>query len=99
MDLHASRVLGAVLKAVGDAAGYPDVLARICRALVTVVPCDRATIYTYSRRSRSYLPKVDHGTPIHVAQRFIQRGISPWSFEGAADLGAGRVFTVSRATA
>jgi signal transduction histidine kinase len=99
MDPHASRVLGAVLKAVGDAAGYPDVLARICRAVVAAVPCDRATIYTYSRRTRSYLPKMDHGTPAHVVERFVRRGIAPSSFEATAELVAGRVFTVSRTVA
>jgi signal transduction histidine kinase len=99
MDPHASRVLGAVLAAVADAAGYPDVLYRICVALGAAVPCDRVTIYTASRRTRSYLPRADHGTPPHVVRRFVRRGIAPWSFAEASELAAGRVFSVSRGTA
>jgi signal transduction histidine kinase len=99
MDPHASRVLGAVLEAVGDAAGYPDVLHRICVALSAAVPCDRVTIYTASRRTRSYLPRADHGTPPHVVDRFVRRGFAPWSFAEASQLAVGRVFSVSRATA
>ena len=99
MDPHASRVLGAVLEAVGDAAGYPDVLQRICVALASAVPCDRVTIYTASRRTRSYLPRADHGTPAHVVERFVRRGFAPWSFAEASQLAVGRVFSVSRETA
>lgn len=99
MDPHASRVLGAVLEAVGDAAGYPDVLHRICVALSGSVPCERVTIYTASRRTRSYLPRADHGTPAHVVERFVRRGFAPWSFAEASELAAGRVFSVSRTTA
>jgi signal transduction histidine kinase len=99
MDPHASRVLGAVLEAVGDAAGYPDVLQRICVALASAVPCDRVTIYTASRRTRSYLPRADHGTPSHVVERFVRRGFAPWSFAEASELAVGRVFSVSRETA
>lgn len=51
MDAATSRVLGAVLAAVGDAGGYSDVLVRICGAVREALPCDRATIYTYSRVS------------------------------------------------
>src|SRR5215813_8822197 len=99
MDPHASRVLGAVLEAVGDAAGYPDVLHRICIALTAAVPCDRVTIYTASRRTRTYLPRADHGTPAQVVERFVRRGFQPWSFAEATELAQGRVFSVSRATA
>src|SRR5258705_13967219 len=54
MDSRVSRVLDAVLEAVGDAGGYQDMLDRICRAMVAAVPCDRATIYTYSRHTRRF---------------------------------------------
>src|SRR5689334_250233 len=99
MDPHASRVLGAVLEAVGDAAGYTDALHRICVALSASVPCERVTIYTASRRTRSYLPRADHGTPAHVVERFVRRGFAPWAFAEASELAAGRVFSVSRTTA
>ena len=49
-----SRVLDAVLEAVGDASGYQDVLVKICRAMVGALPCDRTTVYTYSRSTRRF---------------------------------------------
>jgi signal transduction histidine kinase len=99
MDPHASRVLGAVLDAVGDATGYPDVLFRICRAVADAVPCDRATVYAWSRRAKTYLPRADHGTPAEVAARFVRRGFASRKAPGTESLAVGRVFVDSRATA
>jgi signal transduction histidine kinase len=99
MEPQVSRVLGAVLDAVGDAAGYPDVLVRICRAIVEAVPCDRATIYTYSHRWRRFLPRADHGTPGRVVERFVQRGFRSRSFTELDEVAKGRVVTASRGTA
>jgi len=99
MEPHASRVLGAVLDAVGDAAGYPDVLFRICRALVEAVPCEQTTIYAYSRRTRTYLPKADFGTPSHVVERFLRRGFGARTFGDDTGLSAGRLLCASTADA
>jgi signal transduction histidine kinase len=96
MDPHVSRVLGAVLDAVGDATGYPDVLFRICRAIAETVPCDRATIYTYSDRWRTFLPRADHGTPTSVVERFAQRGFDAHAFDELGDLRRGHVVMLSR---
>lgn len=96
MEPHVSRVLGAVLDAVGDATGYPDVLFRICRAITETVPCDRATIYTYSRRRRTFLPRADHGTPAEVVERFLRRGFRSRSFAELGEVAAGRLVVGSR---
>ena len=96
MDPHASRVLGAVLEAVGDAAGYPDVLFRICRAVVESLPCDRAAIYTYSRQTGTYLPRADHGTPAHIVERFVRRGFNAQPFVETGELEQGRVLRIAR---
>lgn len=99
MEPQASRVLGAVVEAVGDASGFPDVLARICAAVARALPCDRATIYAWSRRARAFLPRADHGTPAHVAERFVRRGFAFGSTTIVSDLAAGRAFELHRATA
>jgi signal transduction histidine kinase len=99
MDAHASRVLGAVLDAVGDASGYPDVLSRICGAVADALPCDRVTLYAWSPRARTYLPKADHGTPAEVVSRFIRRGFAARHAPGTESLLLGRVYVVSRETA
>ncbi len=83
-------ILSAVLAAVREASGYPDVLARICQALTRTVPCDRATVYVWSRRRRQFLPAADHGTPAEVVGDFIRRGWGPRAFPGEEELRAGR---------
>ena len=50
-----------------------DVLDRICRLTVELMPCDRATAYLYSNRSRAFTPVADCGTPPHIYQRFFDR--------------------------
>jgi signal transduction histidine kinase len=88
-------VLLAVLGAVRDSAGYPDVLGRICQALTATIPCDRATVYVWSARRRAHLPAADHGTPPEVVQDFVSRGFQPGAFPGEEALRAGRsVFAV-----
>jgi len=89
-------VLGAVVEAIGDAQGYDAVLRRICRAVVEALPCDQATVYTWSKRRREYLPRADHGTPRAVIERFLQRGFSYGGHPVVAELSGGRTFLVSR---
>jgi signal transduction histidine kinase len=96
MDSCVSRVLDAVFGAVGDAGGYQDVLVRICRAMVEAVPCDRATIYTYSRRTRRFRPRADHGTPDEIARRFSGRAFDPRVFTELATMRAGGLISASR---
>ncbi|HJQ82652.1 MAG TPA: ATP-binding protein [Candidatus Binatia bacterium] len=89
-------VLSAVLAAVRASTVYPDVLARICEALTRSVPCDRATVYAWSRRRKLYLPAADHGTPAEVVGDFIRRGWAPGTFPGEAELRAGRCVIATR---
>jgi K+-sensing histidine kinase KdpD len=96
MDPQVAGVLGAVLEAVGDASGYPDVLSRICQALVDAVPCERVTIYTWSNRHRTYLPRADVGTPAHVVERFLTRGFRRESVPEMDALGGRRLVAASR---
>jgi signal transduction histidine kinase len=96
MDPQASRVLGAVVEAVGDASGFPAVLARICEAVVGALPCDRATIYSWSRRARAFVPRADHGTPAPVVERFIHRGFAFGGHPFVGELTAGRALAVRR---
>src|SRR5579864_2436313 len=84
------RVLSAVLDAVRDTSAYPDLLVRICEALTRTVPCDRATVYVWSRRRSQFLPAADYGTPPAVAADFVRRGYGPRTFPGYAELRAGR---------
>jgi signal transduction histidine kinase len=83
-------VLWAVLAAVRRASGYPEVLSHICEALTQTVPCDRATVYVWSRRRRLYMPAADHGTPTEVVADFVRRGYRVDSLDAGGDLRAGR---------
>jgi signal transduction histidine kinase len=96
MEPQASRVLGAVVEAVGDGSGFPAVLTRICGAVARALPCERATIYTWSRRARAFLPKADHGTPLHVVERFLRRGFGFGSHSMVSELAAGRTLVARR---
>jgi signal transduction histidine kinase len=95
MDPRASRVLEAIVEAIGDAQGYDAVLRRICRAVVEALPCDQATVYTWSKRRQEYLPRADHGTPTVVIERFLRRGFSYGRHPVVAELSGGRTFLVA----
>ena len=99
MEPQPSNVLAAVVEAVGDASGFPALLSRICAAVVGSLPCQRATIYGWSRRARRFLPRADFGTPPHVVERFVSRGFAFGSSAMVAELAAGRSFMMRRADA
>jgi signal transduction histidine kinase len=84
------EVLMAVLTAVRQASGHREVLFHICEALARTIPCDRATVYVWSRRRKLYLPAADHGTPGEVATEFARRGYTADSFTEGGALRAGR---------
>jgi signal transduction histidine kinase/CheY-like chemotaxis protein len=50
-----------------------DLLHRVCRLAVDLVPAARCSIYLSSKRIGGYVPMADCGTPPHVAQRMIER--------------------------
>ena len=99
MDQRASRMLGAVVEAIGDASGYDAVLRRICRAVAESLPCSRATLYTWSKRRREFLPRADHGTPAGVVERFLGRGFVHGGHPIVAKLAGGRTFVLTEADA
>jgi PAS domain S-box-containing protein len=57
----------------GEGLELHDVLERICRLTVELMPCDRATVYLYSNRARGFVAAADQGTPPHIVQRFAQK--------------------------
>jgi signal transduction histidine kinase/CheY-like chemotaxis protein len=65
------RVAEALLQV--ESLDLQTVLDRICRLTVELMPCDRATGYLYSSRSRGFVPMADCGTPPHIVQRFAQK--------------------------
>ncbi len=99
MDPQTLRALWAVLTAVRESTGYPDVLFRIARAVADAVPCDRATVYVHSRRRGMWVPAADHGTPPDVVQAFVQKGYGPGSFPHEDELTAGRSVYAERGSA
>jgi len=65
------RVADALLQI--DSLDLHTVLDRICRLAVDQMPCDRATAYLFSSRSRGFVPAADCGTPPHVVERFSKK--------------------------
>jgi signal transduction histidine kinase len=90
MDPQTLQALWAVLTAVRESTGYPDVLFRIARAVSASVPCDRVTIYVRSSRRGLWMPAAEHGTPPAVVEAFVQHGYAPGTFPGESELAAGR---------
>ncbi len=84
-----------------------DVLDRICRLTVELMPCDRATAYLYSNRARGFVPAADCGTPPHIVKRFAEKFYFGQSRAGGRravvpfreELVAGRIGHASRETA
>jgi signal transduction histidine kinase len=90
MEPETLRVLGAVLAAVRDARGYPDLLGRLAQGIRTGIGCERVTVYMLSRRRRLFLPAADVGTPASVVENFMRTGYGPEAFPGHAALLEGR---------
>src|SRR5262245_30031344 len=63
-----------VAEQAGETLALAELLARLCRLTVELMPCDRCTIYLWSGRRRAFLPYADFGTPDHVASRFVEKG-------------------------
>src|SRR5262249_54148526 len=93
------RVADAMLRVAEDAGrtlSLPDVLDRLCRLSVELVPCDRTTIYLWSERRQAFTPVADHGTPAWVEQRFNGRCFRRGTILGEERLIAGETLTFSR---
>jgi signal transduction histidine kinase/DNA-binding response OmpR family regulator len=70
------RVADALLQVAeqaGETLALSEVLARVCRLTVELMPCDRCTVYLWSSRRKAYIPMADHGTPSQVVARFVEK--------------------------
>jgi PAS domain S-box-containing protein len=84
-----------VAEQAGETLALPEVLARLCRLTVELMPCDRCSIYLWSTRRRAFLPFADFGTPAHVASRYVEKGYrGKMFFED--DLVAGKTVLMAR---
>jgi len=60
------RVADALVQVAEQAGGslaLTEVLDRLCRLTVELMPCDQCTIYLWSSRRKAYIPVADCGTP------------------------------------
>ena len=93
------RVADALVQVAEQAGGslaLTEVLDRICRLTVELVPCDRCTIYLWSSRRKAYIPVADCGTPPHVVPRFAQKYYYRGKMFFEDDLRAGRTVRLGR---
>src|SRR5689334_12533451 len=71
--LQGATRLADALEQVGEQAGrtlaLPELLARLCRLCIRVVPGDRASVFLWSRRRGAFVAAADCGTPAGVAAR------------------------------
>ena len=70
------RVADAVVQVAeqaGTTLALGEVLQRVCRLTVDLMPCDRCTVYLWSSRRSAYIPVADQGSPPHVVARFVEK--------------------------
>ena len=70
------RVADAVVQVAeqaGTTLALDEVLQRVCRLTVDLMPCDRCTVYLWSSRRSAYIPVADQGSPPHVVARFVEK--------------------------
>src|SRR5438093_1475465 len=72
------------------------VLAVICKKTVEAFGCQRATVFFHSRRHRASMPLADHGTPPHVAGRFVGSRYNPGNIPHEEAVSEGRTVVISR---
>jgi signal transduction histidine kinase/DNA-binding response OmpR family regulator len=80
----------------GDTLSLPDVLGRICRLAVELVPAARCAVYLWNERRAAVVPVADHGTPAHVVPRFAGRRYDRTDVAFQRELLAGETVVVSR---
>jgi signal transduction histidine kinase/HPt (histidine-containing phosphotransfer) domain-containing protein len=80
----------------GDTLSLPDVLGRICRLAVELVPADRCAVYLWNDRREAVVPAADHGTPAHVVPRFAARRYDRGDVSFRRELLAGETVVISR---
>jgi PAS domain S-box-containing protein len=99
-ELQNARRVADALEQVAEQAGttlaLPEMLDRLCRLCVRVVPSDRSTLFLWSRRRRAFIPAADCGTPDAVAARVATGLHRPGEIVHDDQLAAGRVIVLSR---
>jgi PAS domain S-box-containing protein len=85
-----------VAEQAGQTLALPEVLDRLCRLCVQVVPSHRSSVFLWSRRRRAYVPAADCGTPPAVAARVATGLQRPGEILHEEQFGAGRVVVLSR---
>ena len=99
-SLHREKKVADALVQVAEQAGetlaLTEVLGRLCRLTVDLMPCDRCTIYLWSSRRKAYIPVADCGTPAHVARRFAEKYFYRGKMFFEQDLREGKTVIVGR---
>jgi signal transduction histidine kinase/DNA-binding response OmpR family regulator len=81
---------------VGGTLSTPEVLARICRLAVELIPCDRCAIFLWNQRREAIVPAADYGTPEHLISRFAKSSPRRGSIVFDPRLNAGETVVISR---
>src|SRR5207245_1596416 len=85
-----------VAEQAGKTLALPEVLDRLCRLCVQVVPSHRSSVFLWSRRRRAFVPAADCGTPPAVAARVATSMQRPGEILHEDRFGAGHVVVLSR---
>jgi signal transduction histidine kinase/DNA-binding response OmpR family regulator len=85
-----------VAEQAGESLALAEVLDRLCRLTVELMPCDRCTIYLWSSRRKAYIPVADCGSPPHVVQRFVEKYFYRGRMFFEEDLRAGKAVRLCR---
>ena len=85
-----------VAEQAGGTLALKEVLDRLSRLTVELMPCDRCSIYLWSSRRKAYIPFADCGTPAHVVSRFVRKYYYRGRMFFEQDLRAGKTVRLSR---
>src|SRR5258706_7490775 len=84
-----------VAEEAGETLALPEVLERLCRLSRELVPCDRASVYLWSRRRSAYVAAADQGTPPAIVARAAGRAHRPGEILHEQALRRGEVVLLS----
>ena len=85
-----------VAEQAGESIALPELLDRLCRLCVQVVPSHRSTVFLWSRRRHTFVPMADHGTPAAISERVASRVQRPGAIIHEGTFGAGQIVLLSR---
>ena len=85
-----------VAEQAGTTLALGEVLQRVCRLTVDLMPCDQCTVYMWSSRRRAYIPVADQGSPPHVVARFVEKYYRRGGYFFEEALRGGRTLIFSR---